>query len=416
MVGAGLAGLAAAVALAGRGIAVALHEAAPQAGGRCRSYFDRQLGCVIDNGNHLLLSGNHAALGYLDAIGAGDSLIGPAEARFPFLDLASGRRWTLRPNPGRLPLWLLAAGRRVPGTHLADYLAAWRLARAGPGATVAECLTPGTAAWIGFWEPLATAVLNTPPETASAQLLWAALRDSFALGGAGCRPLIVRDSLAASLVEPALRQLAGQGASVTFGSRLRALELADQRVAGLAFAERQLAVAPGDQVILALPPEPCRGLLPELPVPTTHHAIVNGHFRLPAPVQLAAGDRVLGLIGGTAQWLFLRDGLVSITVSAADALAEAPAEQIAAALWRDTAMALGLPPDPLPPWRIVKEKRATFAQTPAEVARRPAATTRYANLWLAGDWTDTGLPATIEGAIRSGQRAATMAAARLGPG
>ena len=127
VVGAGLAGLAAAVRLAGIGQSVTVHEAAGQAGGRCRSYHDPALDMVIDNGNHLLLSANHAALEFLRAIGAGDRLVGPPAADFPFVDLESGERWTLRINAGRLPWWIFDAGRRVPGTRPRDYLAFARL-------------------------------------------------------------------------------------------------------------------------------------------------------------------------------------------------------------------------------------------------------------------------------------------------
>ncbi len=127
VVGAGLAGLAAAVRLAGRGADVVVHEAAGQAGGRCRSYHDPALDMVIDNGNHLLLSANHAALAFLATIGAADSLVGPPTADFAFADLKSGERWTLRINAGRLPWWIFDAKRRVPGTSPGDYLAFARL-------------------------------------------------------------------------------------------------------------------------------------------------------------------------------------------------------------------------------------------------------------------------------------------------
>ncbi len=116
--------LSAAVRLAGEGRRVVLYEAARQAGGRCRSYHDPALGLTIDNGNHLLLSGNAAALDYLKRIGApADALEGPAQAEFPFADLATGERWTLRPNDGRLPWWILDARRRVPGSRARDYFA-----------------------------------------------------------------------------------------------------------------------------------------------------------------------------------------------------------------------------------------------------------------------------------------------------
>ena len=115
---------------------------------------------------------------------------------------------------------------------------------------------------------------------------------------------------------------------------------------------------------------------------------------------------MLGVLGGTAEWVFAHEDRISVTVSAADRLVDTPAEELAALLWRDVAAAYELPIEPMPPCQIVKEKRATFAATPAQDSRRPGATTRWANLVLAGDWTQTGLPATIEGAIRSGFSAA----------
>jgi hydroxysqualene dehydroxylase len=406
IVGAGLAGLAAAVRLSQQGRRVALYEAAQQAGGRCRSYFDRTLGRVIDNGNHLLLSGNRSAMAYLDAIGARGSLVGPDDCSFPFMDLSTGARWVVRPNRGPLPFWIALPSRRVPGTSTRAYLAGWRLARSDPGQTVADCLDSRDPLWRAFWDPLATAVLNTPPETGSAHLLWAALWESFARGAAGCRPLIARDSLAASLVEPALALLARHGVEPAFGRRLRAIER-DGRALALDFVQGRVPLADQDRVIITLPPGQASAILPEIAAPEGSHPIVNGHFRLPHPLP----DRpvLMGLVGGTAQWLFLRSDLASLTVSAADALAEEPADAIAARLWADTAKALDLPAWPQPPGRIVKERRATFAQTPAAAAVRPGARTPWENLFLAGDWTATGLPATIEGAIRSGHTAADLA-------
>src|SRR4051812_24876702 len=130
VIGAGLAGLAAAVTLAARGRRVTVHEAGDHAGGRCRSYDDAALGCRLDNGNHLLLAGNRNTMAYLDAIGARGALIGPDAPLFPFFDLATERRWILRPNRGRVPWWILDARRRIPETRPADYLEALRLWRA----------------------------------------------------------------------------------------------------------------------------------------------------------------------------------------------------------------------------------------------------------------------------------------------
>ena len=170
VIGAGLAGLAAAVRLAERGIAVRLHEAAGQAGGRCRSYHDPALDMVIDNGNHLLLSGNHAALAYLRAVGAATRLVWPVHAEFPFVDLANAQRWTLRINNGRLPWWILDRGRRVPGTRAADYVSLARLLWANRQTTICENVRCTGTLYERLARPLWLAALNTDPREASAAL------------------------------------------------------------------------------------------------------------------------------------------------------------------------------------------------------------------------------------------------------
>jgi hydroxysqualene dehydroxylase len=408
VVGAGLSGLAAALRLAASGkFRVRVHEAAGQAGGRCRSFFDETLGCTIDNGNHLLLSGNRSALAYLDEIGAAGTLYAAPEPAFPFVDLANGRRWTVRPNRGRLPWWIFDAARRVPDTQASDYLAGLRLAFAAPGATVAECLGARPTLYRRFWQPLAVAALNTDAAEGAARLLWPVLVETFGRGGAMARPMIARDGLSTSFVEPALKRLDEFGAEVAFNRRLRTLELGDGRVTALDFGEDLEALGPRDVAVLALPPARAAELLPGTPVPLESRAIVNAHFRLDRTPRFPDDLPFLGLVGGTAHWLFRRGAVVSVTVSAADDLAEVANEEIARRLWSDVARALELTPSPMPPVRIVKEKRATFAQTPSALALRAPTRTALANLVLAGDWTDTGLPATIESAIRSGHRAAT---------
>jgi squalene-associated FAD-dependent desaturase len=404
VVGAGLAGLSAAVTLAGRGVPVVLSDAARQAGGRCRSYHDGVLDMEIDNGNHLVLSGNPAVARYLGAIGAQDRVRGPTTAEFPFFDVLTGHTWTLRPNDGPIPWWVLAEKRRVPGTRFGEYLAAATLMRRHAGRRIDEVLPCRGVLWEKFLRPLLVSILNTSPEQASADLAGAVMRETLAKGGTSIRPRVAMPSLAGAFVDPALQRLRQTGAEIRLGRRLAALKLEGGRVSGLSFADGEEPLGPEDRVILAVPPWTAQELLPGLTVPDAFCAIVNAHFKVAPP---ARAPLLVGLVGGTAEWVFAFPDRLSVTVSAADRLVDMETQQLTDLLWRDVAAVHRLDGPP-PPCRIVKEKRATFAATPAQDARRPGCPTRWTNLFLAGDWTATGLPATIEGALRSGERAAAL--------
>ena len=407
VIGAGLAGLSAALVASRHGIAVTLHEAAPQAGGRCRSYFDDKLGCVIDNGGHVVMGANRAAFDFLDEIGGRAHITEVAPAAYPFLDLATGERWTVRPNAGPLPWWVLAPSRRVPHTRLIDYLQALRILGAGPDDTVAQFLSPGSELYRRLWDPLATSVMNADPREAAAQPMAAMVRQTFFAGEAACRPWVARAGLSRAFIDPAVDLLRTRGAVLRTEHRLQRFVLDGDRASALVFADGEVRLDGDDAVVLAVPHAIAPTLLPDLTAPNDARAIVNVHFRLAGRAQLPGGLPLLGLVGGTAQWLIVHDDVVSVTVSAGDALADQSNDAVIDALWRDVARAIGLAPTSPAPARLIKEKRATFAQTPAQVARRPVARTRWRNLALAGDWTATGLPATIEGAIRSGREAAT---------
>jgi hydroxysqualene dehydroxylase len=409
VVGGGLAGLAAGVELAAADRRVQLYESGRHAGGRCRSYFDAELGCRIDNGNHLLLAGNKAALRYLAQIDALGTLEGPREAVFPFIDIGTGERWILRPNRGVVPWWIANAKRRVPDTRATDYLAALALRRADPSAAVGEVLDQHRPLFRRLWEPLAVAALNTAVEGASARLFWRVLAETLGRGGAACRPLVPRDGLSETFVDPALARLRAQGSEIRFGALLRALRFETDRVAELMFDSGSIELGHDDSLILAVPGAVAARLVPMLTVPDVYSPIVNAHFRCMRP---AGSPLFVGVISGSAEWIFRKRETLSVTVSAADRFVDRPAEELRRLLWSDVAAAYRLPMDPVPPARIVKERRATFLASPEQLRRRPGSQTRWDNLLLAGDYVETGLPSTIEGAIRSGFAAARQVLAR----
>jgi squalene-associated FAD-dependent desaturase len=409
VIGGGVAGLAAATALAQRGAQVELFEAGPQAGGRCRSYFDPAIGGIIDNGNHLVLSGNRAVYAYLQRIGAPGALTGPDKAEFDFVDLANGLRWRLKLDEGPIPAWVFSKARRVPGTRVKDYAAYAPLLWAKKNAVIGTVVKDRGLLWRRLMVPFLLAALNTEPENASAALAGAVMRESLVLGGRACRPRIAEPNLAAAFVTPALAYLESKGAKVHLGQRLRRFTIAGTGVRALEFADATIPTGMKDAIVLAVNAPVAQDLVPGLTAPNEFRAIVNAHFRIVPPL---GAPPILGVIGGTAEWIFSFPDRVSVTISGADAIVDEERESLATRIWADVAKALQID-EPLPEWQIVKEKRATFAATPAQDALRPGPRTATRNLILAGDWTATGLPATLEGAINSGEIAARLAARHL---
>jgi hydroxysqualene dehydroxylase len=410
VIGAGLAGLAAAIRLQRRGVQVALHEAAGQAGGRCRSYYDRTLAVTLDSGNHLVLAGHEATLDYVRAIGAGDELTGPSGPEFAFMDLAARSRWTVRFSRSRMPFWIGDANARVPGTRAADYLALLPLLFAKPGRTIAQTMHCDGLLWERLLRPLFLAALNIEPRGASAELAAALLRDALATGGEGLRPLVARNGLSSAFVDPALRMLQHGGAAIRLDSPLREIAYDDAacRAVALDFDSGRVLLGADEAVVLAVPAAAAAALVPALQTPQRHTAIVTVHFAVEPPPGLTTP---MALVNGTAEWLFAGAGRLSATIhdaGARGALDGLAPEDLARRVWADVAGAASLPVEPLPAWQIASDTQAAFAAIPQEEWRRPAARTRWNNLTLAGDWTATGLPATIEGAIRSGRKAADL--------
>ena len=387
VVGAGVAGLAGALALARAGRPVVLHEASPGAGGRARALADG-----TDNGTHALVGANTAALAFLRTVGARQGWIEPEPDGLPVLDCADGvaRRISLSP----FGWW--RADRRPPGLSAAALGAMARMALPGRDGTVADAMAGHSVFQRGFVDPLVVATLNTPSAEASTARLAQVLRR---LGGPGATRLYVAErGLGVDMVEPALAAIRAAGGEVRLGSRIRTLT-----------AEGDgwlLDGEPAARLLLATPPWESARLLPGLAVPQAHAPIVNLHFARaePGPV------RFVGFVGGLCQWVLVRPSGVSVTISAGDAEVAEDVATLAPRAWGEilrAAAAFRIPgewPIKAPECRLVKERRAT----PRHIPGPPFAPPRLPApaLALAGDWTWPHLPATIDAAVRSGEAAA----------
>jgi hypothetical protein len=343
---------------------------------------------LLDNGTHMVVGANRAVFDYLTRIGASDGLVAGPD-NFPMHDLATGK----------------TSATLSVATGCSVLAALWTLGRCGTDATVADCVG-GSAQFRRFWDPLAIAIMNTPAEAAAATVFRRVAQRTLWRSRAASRPYLARHGLSETFVRPALARLAALGVQIRLNRALRGLPLDNGRASALLFDDTRISLEDGDAVILAVPWTIARSFLPALPeLPAS--PIINGHFRLAEPPESLPDGGFLGLLGGTGQWLFRRGDVISVTVSAAGGLVEHSADALTDALWTDVARALDLRTAPLA-CRIIKEKRATLFHTPDVEQRRPPP--RVAdNLHLAGDWTATGLPCTLEGAIVSGRTAARLA-------
>lgn len=395
VIGAGLAGLVAAHALARAGKPVTLHESTPGAGGRARALPDG-----TDNGTHALIGANRAALAFLEAIGAREHWVEPEPDGLPVLDCADGSARLVALSP--LGWW--RADRRPAGVSAGAVATMMRMAIPIPDRTIAAAMAAHPGFLRGFVDPLTIAALNTPAAEASTRRMGQVLRR---LGAPGATRLFVaRRGLGPDMVDPALAALAALGARYAPNNRLRRITQAGGRATALHFQDSDIPLTAEDQVVLALPPWEAVRLLTHVDAPASFAPIVNLHFARTGPEPV----RFIGMLGALCQWILVRPEGVSVTVSAGDSEANEDASTLAPRAWGEilrAAAAFRIPgewPIVPPACRVIKERRATPRQTPGPIPtpqRKP-----LANLALAGDWTWPHLPATLDAATRSGLAAA----------
>lgn len=433
IIGAGVAGIAAAMEAAQQGIEVIVLEAHRYIGGRARSFLDEVTGDTLDNGQHVAMGCYSSLRSMLRQLGT-ESLLQPDEP-IPIVFRSSKESDVF--NPYRLPG---IAG--VLGGIMGMKSFSWRerlrllyggirigIRRGTRGHTVSSVLQaykqPRKVVQ-RFWEPLALATLNAPPPTADASLLTAVVRKAFFGGGTSHHLLVPRAGLS-QLWEPFPEWLKQHGGELRLGVRVEELVWLDDRVIGVATSDGEEIRA--SAVITAVPPKAFVRLLP--PTYRERFASVESFETMPivsvylwydTPMHLPP---VVGLWGTQSQWVFNRDriverlqesrarypGHVEVTISGARALAQQPAEAIATlvaeelrSIFPEVAEATLLR------WRVIKERSATVLLTPKSVYYRLGPQSGIAGLLIAGDWTATGLPATLEGAAQSGRSAARLVA------
>lgn len=433
--GAGFAGLSAAVRLVEQGARVLVVEERHRLGGRATAFPDPATGEIVDNGQHALFGCYRETFAFLKAIGAEHDVALDDCLEIEIVD-RDGRRSRLTTPAWRPPLHLVGGLLRWRALGFADRVAAVRMGRAlralrsnGPRWTALGSVTASE--WLRqmrqtrgitelLWEPLVVAALNQPPEVAAAEpfvrvmiRMFNGTRRDAAIG----LPRVPLDALYA---EPARRYLESRGSSVRAGAGATLLVESD-RVCGVDVKGERLKA---DVVIAAVPwygfsrfaaGVPALASIAQVAAAMRSSPIVTVNLWYDRPV---TDTTFVGLPGRTFQWVFDKGRIfgsdashLSLVCSGADAVVALDNQSLCDIAAREVAEAL-------PAARgarvvratAVREKRATFSLAPGQPPR-PKAETPIRGLFLAGDWTDTGLPATIEGAVQSGHLAARLASA-----
>jgi len=429
VIGGGWAGLAAAVTLCRHGVAVTLLEAAPRLGGRARALaLD---GLRVDNGQHLLVGAYHGVRELLVELGISEDRV---FRRHPLrLDMRSAQRpWRLRlprlPAPLHLLAGLLGArgldpGERYRALRLCLALARPRAAR-DEDPPLGEFLRDhgqGEALQQRLWEPLCLALLNTPLALASTRVFATTLRAVFLHRRRDSDLLIPRGDLDAVLPAPARDFLQRHGATVRLRCRARRLLVSQGRLRGVVTADGEQYLA--EETVLALPPAECLRLIRDEPAcaglrrqleALRHAPICTAYLRYPPGVHL--DQPMVGLLDGLGQWLFDRGysgtpGIMAVVISGPGPHVAWPRARLARRIQEELADYFPRWPPPERSW-IIREKRATFLCQHGVEELRPGVRSPLPHGWLAGDYLDTGYPATLEGAVRSGRQCAHAILAR----
>lgn len=425
VIGGGCAGLAAAARLAEKGIASTLFESGPQLGGRARGISWK--GQRLDNGQHILLGAYAETLRLLALAGVDQK---EALLRLP-LQISMHDQFELcAVDYLPAPLHILVGLLRAKGLSISERLAALRLmlwmrlnrfnlAEDEPLASLLSRRAQPARVTKLLWEPLCLAALNTPLQSASAQVFLNVLRDSFARSSVDSDMLLPRHDLSALIAEPLAAYITAQGGSIRINSPV--LKLSPENNGFLIETAEDKATY-FDQVIIAVSPFRLADLVSDLPeladiasicAQFSYQPIYTIYLQYPASVKLSSP--MIGLVNGYGQWVFDRGalcgqhGLLAVVVSAEGPHQKLIQENLAIAITSELSAAFPHLPEPL--WhKVVAEKRATFACTAK--LQRPHQKTKLAGLYMAGDYTAGDYSATIEGAVRSGVQCANYIVAQ----
>ncbi len=400
IIGAGLAGLSTTVNAIKKNIDCEIYESSKIAGGRCRSFFDKKINLEIDNGNHLVFSANKNFLDFCESIGTLKTfkLI---STNLIFFDLNSSNKWEISFDKNIFKEIFYKCP--IPQTIFFDYLSFFKFLLVKSKTTVHE-LVGKSKIYKTFWEPFTLAVMNTSPNFASAKVLSNVLKETIFKGKKNCLIYQPLENWEKSLIQPALKFIKKHNVQINYNETLKKVFIDQGKIKKLVFTTKEVEINSDDRVIFAIPPSNINKLFPDYSLPCDYNTILNIHYKVSSINQKLFKNEISGFINTVSQWIFVKKDCISVTVSDANKFNTINSNDITEIVWEEICAFIGKK-IPYLSSQVIKEKKATYIQSPKNNSLVQKFNNMKKNNIFAGDWTQNNLPCTIEASILSGKKA-----------
>ncbi|MFA6598959.1 MAG: hydroxysqualene dehydroxylase HpnE [Ignavibacteriaceae bacterium] len=417
VVGGGLAGLSAAVSLTKQNIHVQLLEASPKFGGRTYSFLDEKSGNVIDNGQHLLLGCYYETIEFIKLIRATDSFHFQKQLEINVVAI-NKINYQLKATELPYPLGLLFGLLNYDVLSILDKIKIILLITQLPFLQSEKYLNLSVEDWLqeqnqsrncikSFWEIIAVGALNSQLKDASAKIFIDILKVIFLKGSDASAMIIPKVGLSKAFIDPAISLLQRNNSELVLSEKLLEVSVTDKKA--ISVITDKGTINNFDAVILAIPSYALNKInannliIENGKTDLSTSSIVTLHLWLK---QNKLKKPFYAFIDSPLHWVFNHGAYITTVTSSADEMIEKTQEELLSVVSAELHAYLGITTEDISSYKVIKEKRATFIPNKENLENRPSAKTKVENVFLAGDWTDTGLPATIEGAIKSGNTAA----------
>ena len=415
VIGGGIAGLTSAAYLTKQNIKVTLLESSPKLGGRAYSFTEQKSNDVVDNGQHILMGCYSDTINFLKLISAKDNFIYQKSLLINFITQA-GEVVRLKSFTSLYPFNLLFALLNFKAITFTERLSLIRFVIKLPFISHQKLSDKNVRDWLkkekqsddtikSLWEIIAVGALNTNIDKASAFMFREILMKIFFNGNFASTIILPKYGLSDSYVKNAKEYIESNGGEIKLSSSVKEFIISDNKIVGIKIADE--VYKDFDYVISAIPFYAFNNIYPELfldeKIEFEYSSILNIHIWLKNnPLK----EQFYGLIASPVHWIFNKGNHINLVISDADYLIDKPAVEIYNMCVCELIKITKLKESDFSHYKVLKEKRATFVPSNKIDYLRPSSNTKIANLFLAGDWTDTGLPSTIESAVKSGRTAA----------